>query len=48
MGRVVEPLARDGRATSTGASGGTRAPLAIRGGPLRGMRHELAGRDARR
>ena len=33
--------ARDGRARSTAATTATRAPLVIRGGALRGMRHEL-------
>ena len=41
MGRIVEPLRAMG-AQIDGRADGTRAPLAIRGGPLRGMRHELA------
>jgi 3-phosphoshikimate 1-carboxyvinyltransferase len=40
MDRVVEPLRAMGAAID-GRQGGARAPLAIRGGPLRGMRHEL-------
>ena len=40
MGRIVEPLRAMG-AQIDGRSDGTRAPLAIRGGPLHGMRHEL-------
>ena len=41
MARVVEPLRAMG-ATIDGRADGTRAPLVIRGGALRGMRHELA------
>ena len=41
MGRVVEPLRAMG-AQIDGRDGGTRAPLSIRGGPLRGTRCELA------
>jgi len=41
MGRVVEPLRRMG-AHIDGRDGGRLAPLAIRGGALRGLRHELA------
>ena len=40
MGRVVDPLRRMGAAID-GRDGGRLAPLAIRGGGLRGMRHEL-------
>ena len=40
MGRIVEPLRAMG-AQIDGRADGTRAPLAIRGGPLHGMRHEL-------
>jgi len=40
MGRVVEPLRLMG-AHIDGRDGGRLAPLAIRGGALRGMRHEL-------
>jgi len=39
MARVAEPLRRMG-ARVDGAGGGTRAPLAIRGGSLSGIRHE--------
>jgi len=38
MMRIVEPLRRMGAAVD-GAAGGTRAPLTIRGGDLRGIRH---------
>ncbi len=41
MARVAEPLRRMG-ATIDGRDGGKLAPLAIRGGPLAGCRHELA------
>ncbi|HVW33542.1 MAG TPA: 3-phosphoshikimate 1-carboxyvinyltransferase, partial [Acidimicrobiia bacterium] len=41
MARVVEPLRAMG-ARIDGRDGGRLAPLAIRGGGLRGMRHELA------
>ena len=41
MARVVEPLRRMG-AHIDGRDGGRLAPLAIRGGGLQGMRHELA------
>jgi 3-phosphoshikimate 1-carboxyvinyltransferase len=41
MGRVVEPLRAMG-ARIDGRDGGRLAPLAIRGGGLTGMRHELA------
>jgi len=41
MGRIVEPLRAMG-AQIDGRADGTRAPLAIRGGPLHGMRHELS------
>jgi len=41
MGRVVDPLRLMG-AQIDGREGGRLAPLAIRGGGLRGMRHELA------
>ncbi|MEW6475291.1 MAG: 3-phosphoshikimate 1-carboxyvinyltransferase [Actinomycetota bacterium] len=41
MGRVVEPLRQMG-ARIDGRDGGRLAPLAIRGGGLRAMRHELA------
>jgi 3-phosphoshikimate 1-carboxyvinyltransferase len=40
MGRVVEPLRLMG-ARIDGRDGGRLAPLSIRGGDLRGMRHEL-------
>jgi 3-phosphoshikimate 1-carboxyvinyltransferase len=40
MGRVVEPLRAMG-ARIDGRDGGRLAPLSIRGGALRGMRHEL-------
>ena len=40
MGRVVEPLRRMG-ATILGRDGGQLAPLAIQGGRLRGIEHEL-------
>jgi 3-phosphoshikimate 1-carboxyvinyltransferase len=40
MGRVVDPLRLMG-ARIDGRDGGRLAPLAIRGGDLRGMRHEL-------
>lgn len=40
MARVVEPLRRMG-ARVDGRDGGARAPLAVRGGPLRGTRCEL-------
>ena len=40
MARVVEPLRRMG-ARVDGRDGGARAPLAVRGGPLRGVRCEL-------
>jgi len=40
MGRIVEPLRRMGAAMD-GRDGGSRAPLAIRGGGLRGIRHAL-------
>jgi 3-phosphoshikimate 1-carboxyvinyltransferase len=40
MGRVVDPLRRMG-AQIDGRDGGRLAPLSIRGGDLRGMRHEL-------
>jgi 3-phosphoshikimate 1-carboxyvinyltransferase len=40
MGRVVDPLRLMG-AQIDGRDGGRLAPLAIRGGGLRGMRHEL-------
>lgn len=38
MDRVAEPLRRMG-ASIDGAGGGRRAPLVVRGGPLRGMSH---------
>src|ERR687885_2212434 len=41
MARVVDPLRRMG-ARIDGRDGGRLAPLAIRGGGLRGTRHELA------
>jgi 3-phosphoshikimate 1-carboxyvinyltransferase len=41
MGRVVDPLRRMG-ARIDGRDGGRLAPLAIRGGGLTGLRHELA------
>ncbi len=41
MGRVVDPLRRMG-AHIDGRDGGRLAPLTIRGGGLRGLRHELA------
>lgn len=41
MARVVEPLRAMG-ARIDGRAGGTLAPLAIHGGPLAGLRHELA------
>ena len=41
MARVVEPLRRMG-ARIDGRDGGRLAPLSIRGGDLRGLRHELA------
>ncbi len=41
MARVAEPLRAMG-ARIDGRAGGTLAPLAIRGGPLVGRRHELA------
>jgi 3-phosphoshikimate 1-carboxyvinyltransferase len=41
MGRVADPLRRMG-ARIDGRDGGRLAPLSIRGGGLRGMRHELA------
>ena len=41
MGRVVEPLRAMG-ARVDGRAGGTLAPLVIRGGDLRGTRHDLA------
>ncbi|HMC79802.1 MAG TPA: 3-phosphoshikimate 1-carboxyvinyltransferase, partial [Acidimicrobiia bacterium] len=41
MGRVVDPLRLMG-ARIDGRDGGRLAPLAIRGGGLTGMRHELA------
>ncbi len=41
MGRVADPLRAMG-ARIDGRDGGRLAPLAIRGGGLRGMRHELA------
>jgi 3-phosphoshikimate 1-carboxyvinyltransferase len=41
MGRIVEPLRAMG-AQIDGRADGTRAPLAIRGGRLHGMRHELS------
>ncbi len=40
MGRVVEPLRAMG-ARVDGREGGERAPLAVRGGPLRGIRYTL-------
>jgi 3-phosphoshikimate 1-carboxyvinyltransferase len=40
MGRVVDPLRRMG-AQIDGRDGGRLAPLSIRGGDLRGMRHDL-------
>ena len=40
MGRIVEPLRAMG-ARIQGRAGGTRAPLAIEGGRLRGVRHRL-------
>ncbi|WP_018111695.1 3-phosphoshikimate 1-carboxyvinyltransferase [Thermus igniterrae] len=40
MGRVVEPLRRMG-AQIEGREGGRRAPLAVRGAPLRGMAYTL-------
>lgn len=40
MGRVIEPLRAMG-ATIDGSDGGTHAPITLRGGPLRGVRHEL-------
>lgn len=40
MGRVVEPLRRMG-AEITGADGGARAPLTVRGHPLQGVEHRL-------
>ncbi|GAA5334852.1 MULTISPECIES: 3-phosphoshikimate 1-carboxyvinyltransferase [Thermus] len=40
MGRVVEPLRAMG-AQVDGREGGRRAPLAVRGGPLRGIRYAL-------
>ena len=40
MGRIVEPLRAMG-ARIQGRAGGTRSPLAIEGGPLRGIRHRL-------
>ena len=41
MRRVLDPLAAMG-AHVDGRDGGARAPIVIRGGGLRGMRHELA------
>jgi 3-phosphoshikimate 1-carboxyvinyltransferase len=41
MRRVVEPLRAMG-ATVDGRADGTHAPLVIRGGPLQGVRHDLA------
>ncbi len=41
MRRVLDPLATMG-AHVDGRAGGTLAPIAVRGGDLRGMRHELA------
>ncbi|HET9770281.1 MAG TPA: 3-phosphoshikimate 1-carboxyvinyltransferase, partial [Acidimicrobiia bacterium] len=41
MGRVVEPLRAMG-ARIDGRDGGRQAPLAIRGGALTGMRHDLS------
>ena len=46
MGRVVEPLRPMG-ADVDGRAGGRLAPLAVRGGELRGMRHELRSRARR-
>lgn len=41
MARILEPLATMG-ATVLGRGGDALAPFAVRGGPLRGIRHELS------
>ena len=41
MARVLDPLRAMGAAVD-GRDGGRLAPLVVRGGPLRGMRHDLA------
>lgn len=41
MRRVLDPIAAMG-ARVDGRDGGTRAPITVRGGSLRGVRHELA------